>query len=123
MFIRKKKHRSGRTSVIVVEKKNGVMKELATMGVSDNISTIESLVNQANDWIDREKARRHPRLDLFGEERQTCEYEKAEVERVLSNVSNILLNGEGFIRLSLFVIYMVDTCLESIVLYQPLGRE
>lgn len=97
MFIRKKKHRSGRTSVIVVEKKNGVMKELATMGVSDNISTIESLVNQANDWIDREKARRHPRLDLFGEERQTCEYEKAEVERVLSNVSNILLNGSDLI--------------------------
>ena len=65
--------------------------------MSDNISTIESLVNQANDWIDREKARRHPRLDLFGEERQTCEYEKAEVERVLSNVSNILLNGSDLI--------------------------
>ena len=41
----------------------------------------------------KEKSRRHPQLDLFGEEREACDRERDEVRRVLSNVSNILLNG------------------------------
>lgn len=97
MFVRKKRHRSGRTSVIVVEKTRGVMKELITIGQSDDAQTIEDLVKQAYEWIDCEDARRHPRLDLFGKEREACEHERAEVERMLSNVSNILLNGSDLI--------------------------
>jgi hypothetical protein len=34
MFIRKKKNRSGTTSVVVAEKRNGVFRELRTIGVS-----------------------------------------------------------------------------------------
>jgi transposase len=32
-------------------------------------------------------------LDLFEEERQDCEYEIAQIEEVLSRVSNVLING------------------------------
>ena len=97
MFIRKKKHRSGRTSGIVVEKVNGKMKELSTIGVSDDDEEINALMRQAKLWIVREQARRQPRLDLFGEERQACEREVEEVRRVLSQVRNVLLNGTDLI--------------------------
>ncbi|MDY4645065.1 MAG: transposase, partial [Prevotella sp.] len=93
MFIRKKRHRSGNIGVIVVEKIGGKMKELATIGVAYNEDEVEYLVNEVKEWISKEESRRHPQLDLYGEEREACDREREEVRRVLSNVSNILLNG------------------------------
>ncbi len=93
MYLLKKKHRSGHTSVIVAEKLRGKVKPLATIGVAKEESEIEELVSLGRDWIDREQSRRFPRLDLFGEEREACRLELEEVKRVLSNVSNVLLNG------------------------------
>ena len=93
MFVRKKKYPSGNIGVIVVEKIGGKMKELATIGVAYSENEVESLVNEAKVWISKEEARRHPQLDLYGEERKACDRELEEVRRVLSQVSNILLNG------------------------------
>lgn len=93
MFVRKKKYPSGNVGVIVVEKLCGKMKELATIGIAHSEAEVDSLVLKAKEWISNEKARRHPRLDLFGEEREACEREREEVIRVLSHVENILLNG------------------------------
>ena len=93
MFVRKKKYPSGNIGVIVVEKIGGKMKELVTIGVAYNEDEVENLVNEAKEWISKEKSRRHPQLDLYGEEREACDREREEVRRVLSNVSNILLNG------------------------------
>jgi hypothetical protein len=50
MYVRKKKNRSGRTSVVVVEKKKGKVRYLTTIGVSDNASEIESLYKQGEQW-------------------------------------------------------------------------
>ena len=93
MFIRKKRHRSGNIGVIVVEKIGGKMKKLATIGVAYNEDEVENLVYEAKEWISKEESRRHPQLDLYGEEREACDREREEVRRVLSQVSNILLNG------------------------------
>ncbi|MDD7304200.1 MAG: transposase, partial [Prevotellaceae bacterium] len=93
MFVRKKKYPSGNIGVIVVEKIEGRMKELVTIGIAHSANEVESLINEAKEWISRENIRRHPQLDLFGEEREACNREREEVRRVLSNVSNILLNG------------------------------
>ena len=93
MFVRKKKYPSGNIGVIVVEKIGGKMKVLATIGVAYNENEVENLVNEAKEWISKEESRRHPQLDLYGEEREACDREREEVRRVLSNVSNILLNG------------------------------
>ena len=41
----------------------------------------------------KEESRRHPQLDLYGEEREACNRKREEFRPVLSNVSNILLNG------------------------------
>ena len=64
-----------------------------TIGVAYNEDEVENLVYEAKEWIYRENSRRHPQLDLFGDEREACDREREEVRRVLSNVSNILLNG------------------------------
>lgn len=97
MFIRKKKYPSGNIGVIVAEKVNGKIKELITIGISKTPSQTEKLVQEGRLWMEKEASRRYPRLDLFGEERRSCETELAEVNRVLSQVSNILLNGTDLI--------------------------
>ena len=74
MFVRKKKSRSGTTSVIVAEKQGGRFRELITIGVSSDESEVAELVRKGKEWIDREQERRHPRLDL---ERRACEDELA----------------------------------------------
>ena len=74
MFIRKKKYPSGNVGVIVVEKVNGKMNELTTKWM-----------------IDAEQERRHPRLDLFGEERKKCDAELLSAEQMLSCNRNMLM--------------------------------
>ena len=93
MFIKKKKNRSGTTSIVVAEKTKGSYKELVTIGIAKDANDIDSLVNDGREWISKEESRRHPKLDLYGEEREACDREREEVRRVLSQVSNILLNG------------------------------
>ena len=93
MFIKKKKNRSGTTSIVVAEKTKGSYKELVTIGVAKDANDIDSLVNAGREWISKEESRRYPQLDLYGEEREACDREREEVRRVLSNISNILLNG------------------------------
>ena len=89
----KKKNRSGTTSIVVAEKTKSNYKELVTIGIAKDANDIDSLVNDGREWISKEESRRHPQLDLYGEEREACDREREEVRRVLSNVSNILLNG------------------------------
>lgn len=63
----RKKYPSGNIGIIVVEKIDGKMKELARIGIAYKEEDIGGLIVKAKEWIDREKQRRHPRLDLFGE--------------------------------------------------------
>jgi transposase len=93
MFVRCKKYSSGKTGVIVAEKVNGRMRELKTIGISNDDDEIELFVIEARKWVEREEARRYPRLDLFGHEREACEREIVQAEEILSRVSNILING------------------------------
>ena len=84
MFIKKKKNRSGTTSIVVAEKTKGNYKELVTIGIAKDANDIDSLVNDGREWISKEESRRHPQLDLYGEEREACDREREEVRRVLS---------------------------------------
>lgn len=97
MFVKKKRNRSGTVSVVVAEKLSGKYTELITIGISSDESKIESLVMQGKEWIEREQERRHPQLDLFGEERRKCELERMEAERLLSSITNITINGADLI--------------------------
>lgn len=97
MFIRKKKYPSGNIGVIVVEKTKGKMKELVTIGVVQNQDELDVLLSKGYEWIDKERARCHPRLDLFGEERNRCEAELMNAERMLSCITSISINGADLI--------------------------
>lgn len=97
MFVRKKKYPSGNIGIIVAEKVRGKVRELVTIGVAKDQDDTGPLIDEAREWIDREQARRQPRLDLFGEQRDACEREREEVERVVSRVINVLLNGADLI--------------------------
>lgn len=57
MFVKRKKKRSGTTSV-VAEKTKGIYKELITIGVVKDSNEIGSLVNAGHEWISKEESRR-----------------------------------------------------------------
>lgn len=97
MYIRKKKYPSGNVGIIVVEKINGKMKELITIGIARSDKEVDALVKRGQEWMDREQQRRHPRLDLFGEERIRCEQERMNAESLLNCITNIAINGADLI--------------------------
>ena len=59
MFIKKKKNRSGTTSIVVAEKTKGSYKELVTIGIAKDANDIDSLVNDGREWISKEESRCH----------------------------------------------------------------
>ena len=97
MYVKRKKNRSGTTSIVVAEKSSGNYKELITIGVAKSPEEIDRLMSEAREWIEREQKRRQPRLDLFGEERSQCEAELSSAEQVLSCITNISINGADLI--------------------------
>lgn len=52
MFVRKKRNRSGTTSVVVAVKLQGKFKEIKTIGVSSNEAEIESFCKEGKIWAD-----------------------------------------------------------------------
>lgn len=60
MYVRKKKYPSGNIGIIVVEKIDGKMKELATIGIARHDEDTDVLIVQAKEWIEREKQRPPP---------------------------------------------------------------
>ena len=97
MFIRKKKYPSGNIGIVIAEKIGGKMKELTRIGIAKNPEEIHVLISKAREWIDKEQERRHPRLNLFGEERRQCEAELMSAEQMLSCITNISVNGADLI--------------------------
>ena len=92
MFIRKKKNRSGSTSVIVVDKSKGRFNEVKTIGVSSDEKTIDELYRQGKKWI----AVHTVKQDMFAIAEQKLE-EKQVTDYLLNNIENILLNGTQLI--------------------------
>lgn len=92
MFIRKKKNRSGTTSVVVVEKSHGKFTEVRTIGVSGDDSEISRLCALGRQWIDRYCGGE----DIFIKHTQEQEERKV-TDSLLSNIENILLNGTKLI--------------------------
>ena len=92
MFVRRKPNRSGSTSVVVVEKRNGKTRYLRTIGVSSDPIEIEHLFMQGKRWVSEQTAGR----DMFLEHIQQGE-EKAVVEGLLNRIEHILINGTQLI--------------------------
>lgn len=97
MFIRKKKNRSGTTSIVVVEKHKGIYREIKTIGTSNDPSELESLYKKGKKWISQYLGE----LDIFEFHDKAIE-ESQITEYLLSNVENILLNGVQLILNQVF---------------------
>lgn len=91
VHIRKKKNRSGRTSVVVVDKSAG-HKELCTIGTSDDSKEIELFRLRGKEWIDEHRAPNTFNFDDNGDEEQTAKPLFESIEDILINGTELILD-------------------------------
>ncbi|GHV54570.1 hypothetical protein FACS1894181_18400 [Bacteroidia bacterium] len=117
MFVRKKKNRSGTTSVVVADKSGKHFRELKTIGVSDNESEIGNLYQQGKKWQSAYLGER----DVFtGHTRE--QEEKQVAGALLSNIENILLNGTQLILNQVFQLVGFDKIDDDILKHLAVPR-
>ena len=117
MFIRKKKNRSGSTSVVVVDKSRGLFKEVITIGVSTNEAEIARYYEQAKNWIKAHTGTR----DVFQEQEQ-AETEEKLIKYFLSNVESILINGTQLILEKVFKLVGFDQIDDEVLKHLVVAR-
>ena len=93
MFPRKKKNRTGSISVVVIDKSHGGYKEVKSFGVVKTDEEADLLMAEASEWIRTAHGQRV--LDFAGS--SVRQAERLEVERVLGNISSVVLNGPQLI--------------------------
>lgn len=117
MFVRRKSNRSGSTSVVVVEKRNGKTIYHTTIGVSSDENEIRELVKKGKQWINNKLGQR----DLFLEEARKIE-EREVVESLLNKIDNVLLNGTQMILNPVFDIIGFDKINDNILRHLVISR-
>ncbi|GHT56472.1 transposase [Bacteroidia bacterium] len=117
MFVRKKKNRSGTTSVVVVDKSGKHFRELKTIGVSNNESEIENFYQQGKKWQLAYLGER----DMFTDHTREQE-EKQVTDRLLGNIENILLNGTQLILNHVFKLIGFDKVDDEILKHLVMSR-
>lgn len=117
MFVRKKKNRSGTTSVVVVDKSRHQFRELKTIGVSSDEKIISELYQSGKKWV----AAHGGQQDMFAIQAQQ-EEENHAIDKLLSNVENILLNGTQLILNQVFKIVGFDTIDDEILKHLVIAR-
>jgi transposase len=117
MFIRKKKNRSGSTSVVVVDKSGGRFRELKTIGVSSNADSISKYYRIGQEWILGQKGEQ----DIFVAHEQRLE-EQYVTDNLLSNIENILLNGTQLILNRVFKLIGFDIIEDEILKHLVIAR-
>jgi len=117
MFIRRKKNRSGTTSVVVIDKSGGQFRELKTIGVSSDEQEIALFYQQGKKWI----ATQTEGCDMFTLVEQQRE-EKQVTDYLLSNIKNILLNGPQLILDRVFKLVGFDVIDDEILKHLVTAR-
>ena len=85
MFVRRKKNRSGSTSVVVADKSHGVFRELKVVGVGNTDEEIRALVMEGKEWIAHYGGQQ---TILFPDEEaeQLKQEEEVMTEHIVSNI-------------------------------------
>ncbi|MDR0561032.1 MAG: hypothetical protein LBG92_12795 [Prevotellaceae bacterium] len=117
MYVRKKKNRSGSTSVVIVDKSSGKIRYLKTIGVSSDEQELASLSEQGRTWIEQYCGNR----DMFKEAERQVE-EKQVTEYLLDNVESILLNGSQLILNAVFKLVGFDAIEDNILKHLVVAR-
>jgi transposase len=117
MFVRKKKNRSGTTSVVVIDKSGGRFRELKTIGISSDEEELAAFCQRGKKWISAHSESR----DMF----TVAEHEREEkqvTEYLLNNVENILLNGAQLILNEVFRAVGFDVINDDILKHLVVAR-
>ncbi len=109
MFVRKKRNPSGIISIQIIDKSKGLYRVVKTIGSSSDASTIESLYHQGKKWLSNYLGEQ----DIFEAHDKSIE-EKQITEHLLSNIENILLNGEQLILDRVFRLIGFDSIEDDI---------
>jgi transposase len=117
MFVRKKRNKSGTTSVVVADKSKHQFRELKTIGISSDEKVISELYQSGKKWISSNSGRQ----DMFAVQANE-EEEKQVIDKLLSNVQNILLNGTQLILNQVFKIVGFDTIDDKILKHLVIAR-
>ena len=89
MFPRKKKNRTGTISVVVVDKSRGGFKEVKNFGVAKTEEEADRLYTKASEWVRSYGGQQE--IDFV--QSSIIQQEFLESERVLKNISAVVLNG------------------------------
>ena len=87
MFVRKKKNRSGTTTVVVVSKRNGDFVEVKNFGTVSTDEEVAALSSKARHWLNTNGNQ----LSLDFEDSKGRE--RDETRRVVDNMDAVLING------------------------------
>ena len=87
MFVRKKKNRSGTTTIVVVSKRHGGFSEVKNFGTASTDEEVTALYSKAQHWLKTNGNQLSLDFeDIKGRERE-------ETQRVLDNLDSVLING------------------------------
>lgn len=117
MFLRKKKNRSGTTSVVVVDKSRGSYREIRTVGVASTDTELQVLLDEGHRWINFHCGGK----DIFNEAAREAE-EKQVIDHLLSNIESILLNGPQLILDHVFRLIGFDAIDDEILKHLVISR-
>lgn len=118
MFVRKKKNRSGTTSIVVVDKSQGKFKEIQSMGTGQTESEIETLCLKAKEWIKSYAGQ----LEMDFAEPELKSQEAFETIRVLTNINSVLLNGTQLLLNRIYDSIGFNTIKDEILRYLVIAR-
>jgi hypothetical protein len=97
MYVKRKKNRSGTTSVVVAEKTPTKYIEHITIGISSDTADIETYIRQGKEWIINYRKKNQPEFDFEQERTKALQEGKEQTESFISNIKNILINGHQLI--------------------------
>ena len=89
MYLRLKTNRSGTTTVVVVEKKDGKQVYVKSIGTSSDPKEIACLTEQGERYIEEERKKRFPELDFDGVRERAAEADLKATEDFLSRIENV----------------------------------
>jgi transposase len=92
MFVRKKKNRSGSTSIVIVKKVAGRVNYIKTIGISSDEQEIERLLSKGHEYLHNLGGQR----DIFVDYNKQLNEENL-THHFISNIENVLLNGTQLI--------------------------
>lgn len=92
VYIKRKKNRSGTTSIVVVDKSTGKYRELISIGTSSSIQELEKYYKIAQQWI----------KDRTGVQELDFDDYHLQTEKFLNQIEQVLINGTELLLSKIF---------------------